>query len=46
MVLAEKDRFREILDKMHKGEIRLSELDNIVGNKNLGALLRRLYLED
>jgi hydroxymethylglutaryl-CoA reductase (NADPH) len=46
MVLAEKDRFREILDKMHKGEIRLSELDNIVGNKNLGALLRRLYLEE
>ncbi|MDT7888938.1 MAG: hydroxymethylglutaryl-CoA reductase (NADPH) [Desulfurococcales archaeon] len=46
MGLAEKDRFREILDKMHRGEIRLSELDNIVGNKNLGALLRRLYLEE
>jgi hydroxymethylglutaryl-CoA reductase (NADPH) len=42
----ERDKIQEILDKLRRGEIRFSEIDNIAGNKNLGAVIRRLYLED
>lgn len=40
------DRLREIIDKLRKGEIRLSDIDGIVGSKNLGVLVRRLFLEE
>jgi len=42
----ERDKIQEILDKLRRGEIRFSEIDNIAGNKNLGAVIRRLYLEE
>ncbi|MFZ8822870.1 MAG: hydroxymethylglutaryl-CoA reductase (NADPH) [Desulfurococcales archaeon] len=42
----ERDKIQEILDKLRRGEIRFSEIDNIAGNKNLGAVIRRLYFED
>ncbi len=41
-----RDKIQEILDKLRRGEIRFSEIDNIAGNKNLGAVIRRLYLEE
>ncbi|GAY26676.1 hypothetical protein ATG_18800 [Desulfurococcaceae archaeon AG1] len=40
------DKLREIIDKLKKGEVRLSDVDSIVGNKNLGTLVRRLFLEE
>ncbi len=41
-----RDKIQEILDKLRRGEIRFSEIDNIAGNRNLGAVIRRLYLEE
>ncbi len=40
------DKLREVIERLKNGEARLSEVDEIVGNKNLGALARRLFLED
>ncbi|HWQ16287.1 MAG TPA: hydroxymethylglutaryl-CoA reductase (NADPH) [Sulfolobales archaeon] len=40
------DKLREIIDKLKKGEVRLSDVDSIVGSKNLGTLIRRLFLEE
>ncbi|MEM2204478.1 MAG: hydroxymethylglutaryl-CoA reductase (NADPH) [Sulfolobales archaeon] len=40
------DKLREVIDKLKKGEVRLSDVDSIVGNKNLGTLVRRLFLEE
>ncbi len=37
--------FKEILEKVVKGEIKLHELDEIVGNSNEATLIRRLALE-
>ncbi|MEM1611675.1 MAG: 3-hydroxy-3-methylglutaryl-CoA reductase, partial [Sulfolobales archaeon] len=42
----ERDKIQEILDKLRRGEIRFSEIDDIAGNKNLGVVIRRLYLEE
>ncbi|MEM4970249.1 MAG: hydroxymethylglutaryl-CoA reductase (NADPH) [Sulfolobales archaeon] len=42
----ERDKIQEILDKLRRGEVRFSEIDNIAGNKNLGVVIRRLYLEE
>lgn len=39
-------RLREIIDKLKSGEIRLSDVDEIAGSRNLGALARRLFLEE
>lgn len=35
----------EIHEKLEKGEIRFSEIDDIVRSKNLGTLIRRRYIE-
>jgi hydroxymethylglutaryl-CoA reductase (NADPH) len=35
----------EILEKLERGETSLSRLDKELGNSNLAALVRRLYLE-
>ncbi|MGC9148421.1 MAG: hydroxymethylglutaryl-CoA reductase (NADPH) [Sulfolobales archaeon] len=35
----------ETIEKLERGEIRFSELDKVVGNKNLATIIRRKYLE-
>ncbi len=35
----------EILEKIEKGEVSLSRLERVLGNPNLAALVRRVYLE-
>ncbi|MEZ0290759.1 MAG: hydroxymethylglutaryl-CoA reductase (NADPH) [Sulfolobales archaeon] len=37
--------FNEIYEKLERGEIRFSEIDEKVKSKNLGTLIRRRYLE-
>lgn len=41
-----RDKISEAVRKLKRGELRLSEVDDFVGNKNLGALVRRLFLEE
>lgn len=41
-----RDKISEAVGKLKRGELRLSEVDDFVGNKNLGALVRRLFLEE
>jgi len=38
-------RLEEVLEKLDKGELSISRLDRVLGNSNLAALARRLYLE-
>jgi len=35
----------EIISRLERGEIKFSEIDQAVGNRNLGTLIRRTYLE-
>ena len=39
------DRLEEYVEKVLKGEVKLHELDLVLGNSNLAALVRRLFLE-
>lgn len=41
-----RDKISEAVGKLKRGELRLSEVDDFVGSKNLGALVRRLFLEE
>jgi len=41
-----RDKISEAIEKLKKGELRLSEVDDFVGSKNLGVLVRRLFLEE
>ncbi len=40
-----KPRLEELVEKVVRGEVKLHELDRILGNANLAALVRRLALE-
>ncbi|MEB3807009.1 MAG: hydroxymethylglutaryl-CoA reductase (NADPH) [Desulfurococcales archaeon] len=39
------DELNEIIDRLARGEISLSRLEQVLGNPNLAALARRLFLE-
>ena len=39
------ERLEEVIEKIIKGEIKLHQLDKVLGNANLAALARRLALE-
>jgi hydroxymethylglutaryl-CoA reductase (NADPH) len=41
-----RDKISEAIGKLKRGELRLSEVDDFVGSKNLGVLVRRLFLEE
>ncbi len=43
--MPEDGRLEEYVEKVLKGEIKLHELDLVLGNSNLAALVRRLFLE-
>ena len=42
---SEKPRLEELVERVVRGEVKLHELDRILGNANLAALVRRLALE-
>ncbi len=44
-MLENSSRLEEYVEKVLKGEIKLHELDLVLGNSNLAALIRRLFLE-
>jgi len=39
------DRVNEALKRLEAGELSISKLDDFLGNPNLAALARRLFLE-
>ncbi len=43
--LKQKQNLEEIIEKLSMGEIKFTKLDEVLGNSNLGTLVRRLYLE-
>jgi len=44
-VTSDETDLEEIIKKLEKGELSISKLDSFLGNSNLAALVRRLYLE-